>query len=72
MKNNLENVKVGDTVDRYFSSIPKPMKLKVTDITDKLIVCGDWTFDKFTGGEVDEYLGWDEIITGSYIIFRKE
>jgi hypothetical protein len=70
MKNNLENIKIGDIVDRYFCVIPKPMKLKVTAITDKLIVCGDWTFDKYTGGEVDAYLGWDGTNTGSYIVFK--
>jgi hypothetical protein len=43
------------------------MKLKVTEITDKLIICGPWTFSKETGGEVDEYLGWDGKNTGSYI-----
>ena len=65
--NPLLTLKVGDTVDRYLSIIPKPMKLKVTEITDALIVCGDWTFSKETGGEVDEYLGWDGRSTGSYI-----
>lgn len=65
--NPLLSIKIGDAVDRYISIIPKPMKLTVTAITDRLIVCGDWTFDKMTGGEVDEYLGWDGKYTGSYI-----
>ena len=72
MSKDLKDVKVGDTVNRYLSIIPKPMILVVTKITDKLIICGDWEFDKNTGGEVDEYLHWDGINTGSYITTSEE
>lgn len=34
------------------------MKLQITEVTDKLIVCGPWMFDRATGAEVDEDLGW--------------
>lgn len=43
------------------------MGLKVTAIDDKLIHCGDWTFDLATGAEVDEDLGWGPDGTGSYL-----
>lgn len=69
MKEILENIKVGDIVDRYLSTIPVPMQLKVTEITDKEIKCGEWTFSRSTGAEIDEYLGWDGVnITGSFIL----
>lgn len=63
------NVKVGDTVTRMIAGIIS-MKLKVTSITDTIIECGDWTFDKATGAEIDEYLGYGPppMMTGSYLI----
>lgn len=62
------NVKVGDRVVRMLAG-SIPMELRVTDVTDKLILCGEWTFDRQTGAEVDEYLGWGPppAYTGSYI-----
>lgn len=44
-----------------------PMRLKITNIDDKYIYCGDWKFDKITGIEIDEELGWNNNGTGSYI-----
>ncbi len=66
---NLSTVKVGDTVDRYLGCDfrMKPMKLIVSEVNEKEIVCGDWKFSKITGGEIDEYLGWDGYSTGSVI-----
>lgn len=63
----LKNLKVGDVVTRYISSKRLPNKLKVTKITDSLIFCGPWKFDKETGAEIDEDLGWDKYNTGSVI-----
>jgi hypothetical protein len=66
------DVKTGDTVIRWLAA-KCPMKLKVTALTDKLIICGAWTFDRESGYEIDEELGWgnkDEdgvIQTGSFI-----
>jgi hypothetical protein len=66
------DVKVGDKVNRWLSGIA-PMKLKVTEITDTLIICGAWKFDKQAGYEIDEELRWGEkdadgvIQTGSFI-----
>lgn len=46
------DVKVGDTVTRLIGGVI-PMKLKVTDVSDTTIECGDWTFDRETGAEID-------------------
>lgn len=43
------------------------MKLRITEVTDKLIVCGPWTFDRVTGAEIDEDLGWGPHGTGSIL-----
>ena len=60
-----EHIKPGDQVTRLICGT-MPMELKVTKV-DKLIHCGDWTFDRVTGGEVDEDLGWGPGGTGSYL-----
>ena len=65
------NLKVGDTVTRMLAGTV-PMELKITEITDELIACGPWTFDKNTGAEVDLELGWGNIITGSFLVPPKE
>jgi len=51
------NIKVGDKVVRMLAGTI-PMPLVVTDVTDKLIICGDYTFDKLTGAEIDDYFGF--------------
>ncbi len=61
------DVQVGDTVIRYLSSQKIPMYLLVTEVTNDRIVCGDWEFDRLTGHEIDEFLGWDVGHTGSWI-----
>lgn len=49
------------------------MELKVSKVTDDLIFCGPWKFDRMTGAEIDEELGWGSkdsegvIRTGSFI-----
>lgn len=61
------SIKVGDTVTRILAGEIR-MPLKVTAITETRIICGPWEFDKNTGGEIDEDLGWDGIIhTGSVL-----
>jgi hypothetical protein len=66
------DVKVGDTVTRWLAA-RCPMKLKVNKVTDELIYCGPWKFDRLAGFEIDEELGWGEkdadgiIQTGSFI-----
>ena len=46
-----------------------PVELRVSEITDDRIVCGGWEFDKATGAEIDDDLGWGPPpkMTGSYI-----
>jgi len=45
------------------------MPLTVTSVTENHIVCGDWTFDRLTGVEIDDVLQWGPAwgVTGSYI-----
>lgn len=74
-------VAVGDWVVRNLAGILMP--LKVTAVTDKLVICGDdkvpggdetdhvgWWFDIETGAEVDEELGWGPppLMTGSFLM----
>lgn len=62
------NIKVGDIVTRFMGCEREVMMdLAVTEITDTLIVCGAWTFDRNNGAEIDEELGWDANGTGSFI-----
>lgn len=56
---------VGDIVTRNMCGIKT--QLKITEITADKIVCGDWEFDKNTGAEIDEELGWNNERTGSYL-----
>ena len=62
------NIKVGDIVERRLAGIV-PMKLRVTEVTDSVIVCGAWSFDRATGAEIDEFLGWGPppLSTGSVL-----
>lgn len=46
----MKSVKVGDIVKRMIAG-QLMMELTVTEVTDKLIVCGAWTFDLETGIE---------------------
>lgn len=65
---NFENVKAGDVVVRMLGGQIR-MELKVQAVTDKLIDCG-WTFDRKTGAEIDDHLGWGPYpkMTGSYLV----
>lgn len=62
-------IKVGDTVTRFLGGAE--MTLNVTEVTDDRIKCGGWEFDKATGAEIDEDLGWGPppkyAYTGSFI-----
>jgi hypothetical protein len=50
------------------------MELRVTEITEDRVICGAWEFDKRTGAEIDDDLGWGPPpkITGSYIKHKGE
>ncbi len=43
-----EKLRVGDVVVRMLAGT-LPIKLQVSDITEQLIVCSAWQFDKVTG-----------------------
>jgi hypothetical protein len=50
-----------------------PVQLLVTDVDERFVYCGGphgWKFDRITGMEVDEELGWGPQfgITGSYLL----
>ena len=59
-------IEVGDIVLRLLGG-SVPMRLQVTEVTEDRIICGWWTFSRRNGAEIDEDLGWDEKMTGSYI-----
>ena len=63
-----KNLKVGDVVTRMLGGTI-PMRLSVSAITDRIITCSDWQFDKASGAEIDEELGWGPLplMTGSYL-----
>jgi len=65
------DIKVGDKVTRMLAGTI-PMVLEVNGIDDNLIYCGEhgWTFDRDTGQEIDEELGWtkESGMTGSYLL----
>ena len=50
-------MKEGDKVTRMLAGC-LPMELKITELTDDLVVCGPWQFDRATGAEIDEDLDW--------------
>ena len=69
MAKKLSELKPGDKVYRWLPGCSAPMPMTVKSITANRIVCvGGWEFDRATGAEVDEELGWGPGgITGSYI-----
>ena len=44
------------------------MRLFVSEVTPEFIKCGDWKFDRCTGYEVDELIGWGVGDSGSILI----
>jgi hypothetical protein len=57
----------GDEVTRMLSGVI-PMRLRVTEVTEDHIVCGEWKFDRNTGAEIDEELGWTATLSGSFLV----
>lgn len=43
------------------------MTLVVTKLTKDRIVCGPWEFGRETGAEIDKYLKWGPLRSGSYL-----
>lgn len=66
---NFAGVKKGDLVIRMLGG-QVPMELKVTEVSENYIHCGDWKFDKEHGIEFDKALGWGIAFgkTGSYLL----
>ncbi len=62
-------MKEGDTVIRFVAGT-MPTELEVTHVTNDRIVCADWEFDRISGAEIDELLGWGPPPqrSGSFII----
>lgn len=63
-----EHVRAGDVVARVLGQGGPEMELRVTAVDARLVHCGAWTFDRATGAEVDEELGWGPEGTGSYLV----
>ena len=63
---NGSEIKVGMAVNRILAGSVS-MILEVTEVEDTLVTCGWWTFDRETGAEIDEDLGWDTKRTGSVL-----
>ncbi len=57
--------RMGDQAHRFLGLAP--MLLKVSKLTRDRIVCGAWEFDRATGAEIDEDLGWGPGGTRSWI-----
>jgi hypothetical protein len=58
--------KKGDEITRWMGG-QIAMRLIVTEVTETRVICGSWEFDRATGAEIDEDLGWGVNGTGSYI-----
>lgn len=63
-----EHIKAGDKVTRVLAGSIS-MELTVKSVSETVIDCG-WTFDRKTGAEIDEDLGWGAPpkMTGSYLV----
>lgn len=75
LKTRLHDIQVGDVVIRLLGGTP--MEMVVSSVNDDVISCGGadgWNFDRRTGAEIDDYLGWGPPpkITGSFLIGRKQ
>jgi hypothetical protein len=60
-------IAVGEKVRRNLGGAT--MELVVTSLDEHFIHCGPWKFDRLTGAEVDEEIGWGPQfgVTGSYL-----
>lgn len=67
MAHGFQHLKIGDRVTRLLAgTIPQP--LRVVEVREDRIVCGGgWEFDRETGAEIDDDLGWGPHFTGSYL-----
>ncbi|HYK95253.1 MAG TPA: hypothetical protein VE011_05205 [Candidatus Dormibacteraeota bacterium] len=74
-RRSFRDVSVGDSVTRLLGG-SIAMALVVTSVDDSFIYCGEdgWKFDRDSGVEVDEEIGWGPQfgITGSFLIHEEE
>lgn len=63
---DMRGAKKGDEVTRWMGG-EIVMNLIVTEVTETRVICGSWEFDRATGAEIDEDLGWGVNGTGSFI-----
>ena len=64
------NVNIGAKVTRIMAG-QLMMYLKVSEVTEKRIICGPWEFSRENGMEIDEDLGWDENGSGSWLLSQE-
>jgi len=71
---SLRHLKVGDKVHYCVGDEPpfKVCVLKITAIESKHILCGERTFSRKTGNEIDLQLGWDDDYAGARIVERPD
>lgn len=65
MKNLTPAAIVGHFAIRNMAGIE--MHLRITEVSETRIICGPWEFDRATGAEIDEELGWGPSGTGSVL-----
>lgn len=72
VRHSFRSFAVGDAVNRMIGGAP--MKLRVTALDERLIHCGPWTFDRDTGIEVDDDLGWgpEYEVAGTWLVHPDE
>lgn len=73
---SFKDIKIGDIVTRNLAGVI--MKLRVTHVDAERIWCGlpdggsigGWSFDRITGAEIDDDLGWGPKygVTGSFLV----
>ena len=77
MKLKFGHIKKDDKVTRLLAGVV-PMQLIVGKVDETYIYCGSmdgvvsleegWKFLRTNGAEVDEELGWDGKVTGSFLV----
>jgi hypothetical protein len=75
LRPSFRDVGVGDSVTRLLGG-SIPMVLVVTRVDERFIYCGEggWKFDRASGFEVDEEIGWGPQfgLTGSFLVREGE
>ena len=73
MSKRLSELVVGDYVLRWLGGLPQPMRLPVKQVRADRIVClGGWEFDRKTGAEINEDLGWGRMVLPVPLLNRNQ